>query len=799
MFLFARSLLVLARFISTPRLVKTIPTALLLLHFDSAGQSIADEAAGASRHEPFLHSATSFLQSHCFDCHGDGATEGGMDLERLLSQPRDRAARDTWHKVMQHLRVGTMPPADHDARPEPSATRQFVQQIDREFFRVDCDEVRDPGRVTIRRLNREEYQNTVEDLLEVTFDARETLPRDDVGNGFDNIGDVLSVSPLLLEKYLAAAETIAEDVIYTGPRAALRSTRVLPAEIDGEPAAGLTIENDYLLINREGAAFAEFSPYVAGNYELRIRAFGVQSGDELTRMAVEVAGERIAEFEVQGHREPDDYRVPLEFGPKGHPLGHQLIRFVYLNDFNQGGDKDRDLAIVHVDLEGPAHLEGDAFPLPPSHLRVISTQPKEHQSVAKAARINLKRLARRAFRRPVTGEDVAAYVQLVKAACDRGESFEHGMRIALQAILVSPRFLFRVETPLHPDDPEHVDAVGQYELASRLSYFLWSTMPDRKLFRLARKGMLTQPEVLSEQVERMLDDPRATNFVENFAGQWLNLRSLADVRPNRQRFPDFNEKLAADMHQETLLLVTHLLQENKSLGDLLSADYTFLNERLANHYGIEGVTGDEFRMVSLAELPRRGVLTQASILTLTSDPARTLPVKRGKWILENVLGTPPPPPPPNVPPLESDKHSDPNATLRERLALHRQDAACAGCHREMDPLGLAFENYDAIGRWRDNDADRPIDTAGTLADGRRFQNAIELIELLQERENEYAEQVTRAMLTYALGRGLEPYDHCAVDEILTALKRDDYRMRTLVREIVMSLPFQMRRGDGGRP
>lgn len=324
-------------------------------------------------------------------------------------------------------------------------------------------------------------------------------------------------------------------------------------------------------------------------------------------------------------------------------------------------------------------------------------------------------------------------------------------------------------------------------------------MPDEELFRLARQGNLSQRDVLVAQVERMLESPKSQSLILNFAGQWLNLRNLADVRPNKQLFPEYDEQLAEDMQRETQLLVEHLLREDKSLLELLSADYTFVNERLAKHYGLSGVAGGEFRKVSLADVPRKGVLTHASILTLTSDPARTLPVKRGRWILETILGSAPPPPPANVPPLTETEKANPKATLREQLARHRENTACAGCHQAMDPLGLAFENYDAIGRWRDTVGQRPVDAAGTLPNGRSFHDAIELVRLLQERETEYAEQVTKAMLTYALGRGLEPYDRCAIDTIVGKLKQDNYQFRTLVREVVLSMPFQMRRGDGGKP
>lgn len=753
--------------------------------------------------EPIPESSTddtrTLLQEYCFECHGSGATEGGLDLEQLLERPSDRTTRDTWRKVIQHLQVGNMPPPDHSPRPDPETQRLFVERINSKFFHVDCESAHDPGRVTIRRLNRVEYENTIRDLLGVAYHPVDSFPRDEVGYGFDNIGDVLSLSPPLLEKYLAAAEVISEKVIYTGQRSELRTTRILPADIGGENAAGVTIEKDYLLINREGYAFARFSPYEPGEYELRIRAFGVQYGDELTRMAIEVAGERIAEFEVKGHRERDDYPIRVTFGNDHFPLGDQEIRFVYLNDLNVGGDGDRDLAICQIELEGPLHLDGDTFPFPPQHRRIIQVEPDDRHSLEQAATLNVTHLGRRAFRQPVHSHDVELFTGLVTAAVDRGESFERAMQLGLQAILVSPRFLFRVETPIHPDDPNHVHDVGQYELASRLSYFLWSTMPDDELFRAAQQGSLAGHDVLLAQVDRMLKSPKSDALIQNFAGQWLHLRSLTDVRPNRQLFPEFSEQLAEDMQTETRLLVEHLLREDKSLMELLTADFTFVNERLAGLYGLSGVTGDEFRLVQLTDVPRRGIVTHASILTLTSDPARTLPVKRGKWILETILGSAPPPPPPNIPPLTATEAENPRATLREQLARHRQDPACSGCHQAMDPLGLAFENYDAIGRWRDSVDENPVVAAGELPDGRSFQNAVELTGLLRQQEDRFAEQVTRAMLTYALGRGLEPYDQCTVDEIVNALKQSDYRFQTLLREIVLSKPFLRRRGDGGKP
>ena len=765
-------------------------------------------AIGFTRHplcavEPvpdtFPQEARSFLGAYCFECHGNGAAEGEVDLEQLLQGPNDRATRDRWRKVMRQLQVGVMPPADYEPRPEQEVSARFVQSIDDRFFRVDCEQVRDPGRVTIRRLNRVEYENTVRDLLGVPFRAAATFPRDDVGYGFDNIGDVLSLTPPLLEKYLDAASAISRQVIHAGPRANLFVQRYEGVELDATLESGATVEEDYLLINREGYAFAEFNPYVSGEYQIRVRAFGVQAGDELIRMAVTVADKQVGEFEIQGHREPHDYEVSVSFGTDDYPLGRQEIHLVYLNDFNDGGEGDRDMAVLHVEMQGPMHLEPQDMPYPSEHRRAVPFQPDAKLNVEQAARRNLMQLGRRAFRRPVDSEDVDAMVDLVSSAVSRGESFERAMQYGLQLMLVSPRFLFRVESSPRPDDAEHAEDVGQFELASRLSYFLWCSMPDEELFRLAKEGTLSRRDVLVGQVQRMLDDSKSSALIDQFAGQWLNLRNLKSIRPNKQAFPEFDEELAGDMRRETQLLFETLLKDNKPLTELLTADYTYVNQRLAKHYGLPAIAGDGFQRVSLADVPRRGILTHASILTLTSDPARTLPVKRGKWIMANVLGNAPPEPPPNVPTLDVSDEAQSGTTLREQLARHREDAACAGCHRHMDPLGLAFEPYDAIGRWRETDGGQAFDTSGTLPDGRHFANVMELIGLLGDGKNEYTEQVAEAMLTFALGRGLEPYDQCAVEKIVEMLEQDDYRFRTLVNEIVLSEPFRRRRGDGGKP
>ncbi len=382
--------------------------------------------------------------------------------------------------------------------------------------------------------------------------------------------------------------------------------------------------------------------------------------------------------------------------------------------------------------------------------------------------------------------------------CEDGSNFDEGIQYALQAVLISPSFLFRVEADQRPDDPMSTRPVTDYELASRLSYFLWSSMPDAKLFDLAKRGKLRESGTLRRTVRRMLDDPRSQSIVDNFAEQWLNLRSLDEVTPDPNVFPDFSDELRDDMKRETLKLFETVMRENRSILDFIDADFTFVNGRLAKHYGMEGVTGDQFEKVSLNPLQRSGVLTHASILTITSNPDRTSPVKRGKWVLENVLGATLPPPPPGVPELEEAQKSAPDATLREQLELHRKDPGCASCHTTMDTIGFGFENFDALGVWRDRDGDADIDAAGKLPSGAEFKGPVQLVKILKQRKREFSRCLTDRMLTYALGRGLEYYDRCAVDRVLVRLEQNEYRFSELILGIVESEPFLKRRGDGER-
>jgi hypothetical protein len=398
----------------------------------------------------------------------------------------------------------------------------------------------------------------------------------------------------------------------------------------------------------------------------------------------------------------------------------------------------------------------------------------------------------------VDDAEVDRFAGLVeRTVTEYNEPYEQSIRLGLQAALVSPSFLFRIEEDPSPDDPDVKRQLNDFELASRLSYFLWSSMPDDELFELAGRGKLNDPKVLEQQVQRMLADPKSRALVDNFAGQWLNLRNLDDINFDRRRFRRFNGELRDSMKQETLRFFEYVMRDDRSILDFLDGDYTFVNKQLAELYDIDGVEGNDFQKVSLEGTPRAGVLTQSSILALTSNPTRTSPVKRGKWIMENILGTPPPPPPPNVPELEETAKASPDATLAEQLALHREDPGCASCHDQMDPLGLALEKFDAIGQFRERDGKHPIDDSGVLPGGQKFQGAHELIGILKARKQLFAKNLTEKMLTYALGRGLEYYDICAVNEIVNGLERDEYKFSRLILGVVNSNPFQYRRGDGG--
>jgi hypothetical protein len=725
-----------------------------------------------------------FLKSNCVLCHNAKMKVGGLALDGYADSKNPLQDRDLWEKVVQKLRTGQMPPKGLPVPPAEDV-KEVTGWFDAQFARLDGEMKPDPGRVTARRLNRAEYNNTIRDLLGVDFKPAADFPADDAGYGFDNIGDVLSLSPVLMEKYLAAAEKIARKAIVADPPPKPTHERIehAPVAAEEQPARDLMVrhefpvEGDYvirgLMSGRRDAELITFS--VDGK---EVKTYAIPTEDETPRVG-----------EVRLHLAAGDHELKAA-------LLHDDSRPDALPDPDEDKAKDkkpnRSPFVDRIEINGPYNPH--ARPLTESHKRIFlcGHQPGEHRP--ECARRIVAALARRAYRRPVTDKEVNALIRFVAMAQQHGDSFEQGMRVALEAILVSPHFLFRIESDRDPNNAAASHRLDDYELASRLSYFLWSSMPDDELFRLAGEHKLRSPEVLDAQARRMLLDPKAVALVDNFAGQWLELRNLDSVKPDPDRFPNFDEDLRKSMKEETRLFFEAVIHEDRSILDFIDGRFTFLNERLAKHYGIPGITGPQFRRVELTGDERSGILTQASVLTVSSYPTRTSPVLRGKWVLENFLNDPPPPPPPGVPNLNESEIGT-SASLRQQLEQHRANPACATCHTRMDPLGFGLENYDAIGHWRKEDGKFPVDSAGVLPGGKSFHGPLELKQILKTDRDAFARCVTEKMLTYALGRGLERYDKPAVNLICSRLAASDYRFSRMILEIVESMPFEMRHGE----
>jgi mono/diheme cytochrome c family protein len=755
-------------------------------------------AAAKPAPDRFASQAGPFLTKYCAGCHGATRPKGDLSLAAFSDDASVLRGRKVWAKVKENVEGGDMPP---EGKPQPpmEETAKFLDWVKSTLAQVDCTGPVNPGRVTLRRLNRAEYNNTIRDLVGLDFHPADDFPSDDVGYGFDNIGDVLTIPPILFEKYLDAAEAIAARAIVAGPSA---QGEVKTWEVEDLPdSAGGSVYNDVgrVLASTGTIAVSHTAPR-EGEYLLRARAFGQQAGPEVVKMAFVVDGKPAATVDVPAtEADPKVYetRVRLTSGP--HKLGVAFLNDYY-NEKAAAAQRDRNLVVDLLEVQGPIATANAE--LPESHRRILFRTPTK-ETHAEVARAVVERFATHAFRRPVAPGEVARLVKFVDLAEQNGESFERGVQVAVQAVLVSPHFLFRVEldqrpqrrTPSAAGQPD-VFPISDFELASRLTYFLWSSMPDDELFRIAQAGRLRQGDELEKQVRRMLRDPKAQALVENFVGQWLQTRNLKTVNPDRGRFPAFDEALRSAMRKETELYFGSIIRDDRSILDVIDADYTFVNERLAKHYGIAGVKGDQFRKVKLTDGVRGGVLTQASVLTVTSNPTRTSPVKRGKWILEQILGTPPPPPPSEVPPLADDKKGPLKGTLRVRMEQHRANPSCASCHAKMDPLGFGFENFDAVGAWRDRDGGDPVDPSGELPSGQKFRGPKELKQILKSRKNDVTRCLAEKLLTYALGRGVEYYDTCALDAIVEGTAGGGYKFSRLVVEVVKSDPFQKRKGRG---
>jgi Protein of unknown function (DUF1592)/Protein of unknown function (DUF1588)/Protein of unknown function (DUF1585)/Protein of unknown function (DUF1595)/Protein of unknown function (DUF1587) len=779
------------------------------------------------------------LNRYCAGCHNEKTKQGELVLTTLdLDNVAPHAEK--WELVARKLRARAMPPPGRP-RPTEPAYDALIARLESSLDRAAAANP-DPGRTdTFRRLNRTEYQNAIRDLLDLEIDVSALLPSDDSSHGFDNIS-VGGLSPMLLERYLSAAQKISRLAVGTPPRSAGAETVVLPADLtqedhfEGQPFG-----------TRAGTSVRHTFP-ADGDYQFELRLTRdrnelIEGLREPHQVEVSVDGERLKVFTLTPATRSDDDPVAPQYAPEqaadaGLNLrapvtaGPHVVRVAFLKrpsalveterqpyhaSFNSDRTPRTQPALYSVTIAGPFDLKGVSetpsrrriFSCRPASatLRRGSPEPEGQRRPAKAtdeagcARTILLALARRAYRRPATPEDVETLLGFYKQGRTEG-AFEHGIEMAVRALLTSPTFLFRIEQePVRSVrlQPDRGDAyrISDLELASRLSFFLWSSIPDEELLDAAARGRLKDPAVLERQVRRMLADRRSQALVNNFAAQWLYLRNLDSARPDSRLFPDFDDNLRQAFRRETEMLFESVVDEDRSVLDLLRADYTFVNQRLAKHYGIPNVYGSHFRRVELGkDHVRGGLLGHGSILTVTSYANRTSPVNRGKWILENLLGTPVPPPPQNVPPLAENSPGAKVLTVRERMVQHRANPVCASCHQLMDPVGLATENFDAIGRFRTlSEAGTPVDASGGLPDGSTFEGAIGLRKAVLNRPELFVTTLTEKLMTYALGRGMEYYDAPAIRSIIRTARPNEYRLSSVVLGIVKSTPFQMRKSS----
>jgi cytochrome c551/c552 len=744
--------------------------------------------------EPGAPDAKSLADKYCIGCHSVKAKTGGVVLEGL-DWSNASANSDVLEKVLRKIRTGEMPPAKLP-RPTPEAATAFAGWLETELGRAALNQP-NPGRPAIHRLNRAEYANAIRDLLDLHIDTTSLLPVDDSGYGFDNVADVLSVSPGLLERYMIVSRLVA--------RRAVGEVNLKPSEQEYEaPRTGgrgrAERTSDTLPFDSAGGLAIEHTFPADAEYTIRVKFVGGENPPPPQEIRIPVkAGQRMvgaaflresAKPELEAPVNPRAPALPAGRGMAAPPPPAHL-------DLRLDGARLKLLdvpPVARVDkivIGGPYNPAG--LGQTASRARIFVCRPATAAQEEPCARRIFSSLARRAFRRPVTDADLKPLLAFYRSGRAQGD-FDRGVEKALRAMLVSPSFLFRIERDPANAAPGTVYRLSDFELASRLSFFLWSSIPDDQLLELAAKGALHDPEVLGAQVRRMLDDPRSNALVTNFAGQWLYLRNLQVAAPDPEAFPEYDDGLRDAFRKETELFFADILREDRSVLDLLGANYTFLNQRLAEHYGVPNVYGSQFRKVTLADPNRGGILGQGSILTVTSYPNRTSVVQRGKWILETLLGAPPPPPPPDIPELKPQGKNGRLLSMREQLETHRANAVCASCHSRMDPLGFSLENYDGVGKWRSKDAGSPIDPTGKLPDGTTFQGLGGLKKILLERDRDaFVNTVAEKLLLYALGRGIESYDMPVVRSIASDAARQDYRMSALIAAVVKSTPFQMRR------
>ena len=768
------------------------------------------------------------LETYCLTCHNETLRTADLLLDQVdIGQVGE--SPEVWRKVVQKLQARAMPPPGMP-RPDQATYDSLATYLETELGGPSAAESH-PGRPLIHRLNRAEYTNSIRDLLAFDFDGESYLPADDSGENFDNLAEVLSVSPLLMERYVSAAAKISRLAIGDG---------LIPPTIETYKASGDLIQDtrssdDLPLGSRGGIAIRHHFP-VDAEYVIKIALQRDTTGfirgllGEPHQLDVLLDGARIQQFTVGGERHGetgllqtrtgnyfmgDPEQKAYEFGGAEDGLevrfpvkaGPRLVGVTFLKksvkpeglleyqprpmaadiDEYKGGDP----AVGSFTIAGPYEVKGVGDTA--SRRRVFVCNPQSRDEEESCAQKILSTVARRAYRRPVVDADIQPLLSIYEIG-RKERGFEAGIELALQRILVGPEFLFRIERDPENVPPDTSYPISDVELASRLSFFLWSSIPDDQLLDLAEGGRLRDPVVLEREVRRMLDDPRSDALVDNFAGQWLYLRNVRDWMPSGREFPHFDGELSHALEQETWLFFQSMLREDRNILELLNADYTFLNERLAQHYGIPGVYGDGFRRVQLADENRRGLLGKGSILMVTSRANRTSPVLRGKWVSANLLGAPPPPPPPNVPALNEDGREVGGLTMRERMLEHQANPVCSSCHAQFDPYGFALENFDAVGQWRSSEGEAPIDASGVLLDGTRFEGPAELRKVLMEDSEQFVQNVTEKLFTYALGRGLDSYDAPVVREIIRE-GAPNYRWSSLVLGIIKSTHFQMRRSE----
>ncbi|MBZ5610448.1 MAG: DUF1592 domain-containing protein [Acidobacteriia bacterium] len=750
------------------------------------------------------------LDQYCVTCHNERAKTAGLMLDQadLSNVP---AGSEVWEKVIRKLRGDAMPPPGLP-RPDQTARENFVAWLETSLDRAAAAHP-NPGRTAVHRLNRAEYTNAIRDLLALDIDGASLLPPDDSGYGFDNNADVLSVSPMLAERYLSAARKISRIAVGDPTLHPTTETFAVNKYLKQDDR----LSEDLPFDSRGGLAAPYYFPvdgdyfvkvYLLRTYDGRIR--GAEPADLEIRLNgakikqatvnAEPTGDGAARPRVRRTEEADgmEVRFPAKAGPgviavtfrkrASEPEG--MLRPKYaVTSYEYAGDATIPAGIASIEVRGPYDVKGPGDS--PSRQRIFVCHPSGPQDEDRCARQILTTLARRAYRRPPANEDLQPLFNFYKTARAQG-GFDAGIQTALRRILVSPDFLFRTERDPANAQPGTAYRIGDFELASRLSFFLWSSIPDDELLDLAARGQLRQPAVLEQQVHRMLADPRAQAMVDNFTGQWLWVRNVPLKSPDPYAFPDFDDNLRQAFARELELFLDSQVREDHSVLDLLTADYTYVNERLARHYGIPNVYGTHFRRVTLTEDARRGLLGKGGILMVTAYPNRTSPVQRGKWLLENLLGAPPPPPPPNVPALKENVPGEKALSMRERMEQHRANPVCASCHKIMDPLGFALENFDAVGGWRTSEAGVPIDASGQLVDGTKVDGPVTLRQALLKHREEFAATAASKLLTYALGRGVEYFDEPAVRQIVRDAARTDYRWSSIILGIVRGAPFQMR-------